>query len=111
MTLTDSSPFQSSPLESTTTSPRMFWQTRNSFNSENSYGNVRSGSPSPCRRSSIERLQKASRVKNSNILALEQSRRQRFWRNGAAASLRGPSAKREQDEPAHPPSKTAFRLQ
>ena len=32
----------------------------------------RSGSPSPNRRSSIERLQKASRVKNSNILALEQ---------------------------------------
>lgn len=32
----------------------------------------RTGSPSPTRRSSIERLQKASRVKNSNILALEQ---------------------------------------
>lgn len=31
-----------------------------------------SGSPSSHRRSSIERLQKASRVKNSNILALEQ---------------------------------------
>ncbi len=42
----------------------MFWQNRNSFN--------RSGSPTPARRSSIERLQKASRVKNSNILALEQ---------------------------------------
>ncbi|KAK4043994.1 cell division protein anillin-domain-containing protein [Parachaetomium inaequale] len=70
MTLTDSSPFQSSPLENTTTSPRMFWQNR-SFNSENSYRG-RSGSPTPCRRSSIERLQKASRVKNSNILALEQ---------------------------------------
>src|SRR5690348_11276777 len=69
MALTDSSPFQSSPLENTT-SPRMFWQNR-SFNSENSYG-ARSGSPSPCRRSSIERLQRASRVKNSNILALEQ---------------------------------------
>lgn len=70
MALTDSSPFQSSPLESSTTSPRLFWQNR-SFNSENSYG-ARSGSPSPSRRSSIERLQKASRVKNSNILALEQ---------------------------------------
>ena len=66
---TDSSPFQSSPLDSTT-SPRLFWQNR-SFNSENDY-NTRSGSPSPTRRSSIERLQKASRVKNSNILALEQ---------------------------------------
>ncbi|KAJ3529206.1 hypothetical protein NM208_g9866 [Fusarium decemcellulare] len=62
----DSSPFQSSPLESVT-SPRMFWQNRNS---ENFYG--RGGSPSPNRRSSIERLQKASRVRNSNILALEQ---------------------------------------
>lgn len=69
MALTDSSPFQSSPLE-TATSPRLFWQNR-SFNSENSYGG-HSGSPSPTRRSSIERLQKASRVKNSNILALEQ---------------------------------------
>ncbi|KAK3302161.1 cell division protein anillin-domain-containing protein [Chaetomium strumarium] len=66
LALTDSSPFQSSPLESSTTSPRLFWQNR-SFNSENSLG-----SPSPSRRSSIERLQKASRVKNSNILALEQ---------------------------------------
>lgn len=61
---TDSSPFQSSPLESAT-SPRLFWQTRNT---ENVFGR---GSPSPTRRSSIERLQKASRVKNSNILALE----------------------------------------
>ncbi|GAB1320496.1 Bud site selection protein bud4 [Madurella fahalii] len=69
MALTDSSPFQSSPLE-TATSPRLFWQNR-SFNSENSFSG-RSGSPSPTRRSSIERLQKASRVKNSNILALEQ---------------------------------------
>ncbi|KAK0736998.1 cell division protein anillin-domain-containing protein [Apiosordaria backusii] len=67
-TMTDSSPFQSSPLENIT-SPRLFWQNR-SFNSENSF--ERSGSPSPTRRSSIERLQKASRVKNSNILALEQ---------------------------------------
>ncbi|KAK4237060.1 cell division protein anillin-domain-containing protein [Achaetomium macrosporum] len=66
LALTDSSPFQSSPLENSTTSPRLFWQNR-SFNSENSLG-----SPSPSRRSSIERLQKASRVKNSNILALEQ---------------------------------------
>ncbi len=68
MALTDSSPFQSSPMENTT-SPRMFWQNRNT---ENSFGRTRSGSPTPCRRTSIERLQKASRVKNSNILALEQ---------------------------------------
>ncbi|KAM0198778.1 hypothetical protein ACHAPI_003798 [Fusarium lateritium] len=61
----DSSPFQASPLESVT-SPRLFWENRNS---ENLYG---PGSPSSHRRSSIERLQKASRVRNSNILALEQ---------------------------------------
>ncbi|KAL9941378.1 hypothetical protein ACHAQF_003918 [Verticillium nonalfalfae] len=67
----DSSPFQSSPLE-TASSPRLFWQNRNlnSISTDGLYG--RSGSPSPTRRSSIERLQKASRVKNSNILALEQ---------------------------------------
>ncbi|OWT43267.1 GTP binding protein (Bud4) [Pochonia chlamydosporia 170] len=64
----DSSPFQSSPLDSST-SPRLFWQNRNS---ENMLHGGRSGSPSPNRRSSIERLQRASRVKNSNILALEQ---------------------------------------
>ncbi|KAF7562181.1 hypothetical protein G7046_g1946 [Stylonectria norvegica] len=65
----DSSPFQSSPLDSVT-SPRLFWQNRNTENMF--YDGRRSGSPSPNRRSSIERLQKASRVKNSNILALEQ---------------------------------------
>ncbi|KAL7950523.1 DUF1709 domain-containing protein [Trichoderma barbatum] len=61
----ESSPFQPSPADSVT-SPRVFWQNRNT---ENMYGN---GSPSPTRRSSIERLQKASRVKNSNIFSLEQ---------------------------------------
>lgn len=66
---TDSSPFQSSPLDGTT-SPRLFWQKRNTNPENDTYG--RSGSPSPTRRSSIERLQKASRVKNSQILALEQ---------------------------------------
>lgn len=47
----------------------MFWQNRNQ---ENMLYGSRTGSPSPNRRSSIERLQRASRVKNSNILALEQ---------------------------------------
>lgn len=47
----------------------MFWQSRNT---ENLLYGGQSGSPSPNRRSSIERLQRASRVKNSNILALEQ---------------------------------------
>ncbi|PHH62160.1 hypothetical protein CDD81_7534 [Ophiocordyceps australis] len=61
----DSSPFQSSPLDSAP-SPRLFWQNRNAENMING-----SGAPSPVRRSSLERLQRASRVKNSNILALE----------------------------------------
>lgn len=69
---TDSSPFQSSPAEGTT-SPRMFWHNRNSSTENSLYGD-RLTSPSPLRRSSLERLQKASRVKNSNILALEQKR-------------------------------------
>jgi hypothetical protein len=57
-------------MDGNATSPRLFWQAR-SFNSENTPIGERNGSPSPTRRSSIERLQKASRVKNSNILALE----------------------------------------
>ncbi|KAJ1335230.1 Cell division protein anillin [Microdochium nivale] len=70
---TDSSPFQSSPLDSTT-SPRLFWHNRHAANttSENDLYGGRSGSPSPTRRSSIERLQKASRVKNSTMFAREQ---------------------------------------
>ncbi|KAL2109965.1 hypothetical protein VUR80DRAFT_1795 [Thermomyces stellatus] len=69
---TDSSPFQSSPADSAA-SPRMFWHNR-STSTENSLYGDRFTSPSPLRRSSLERLQKASRVKNSNILALEQKR-------------------------------------
>lgn len=69
---TDSSPFQSSPLDGTS-SPRLFWQNRNVNRTENEllYGG---GSPLPnsVRRSSIERLQKASRVKNSTMFAREQ---------------------------------------
>ncbi|CEJ89384.1 hypothetical protein VHEMI05229 [[Torrubiella] hemipterigena] len=64
----DSSPFQSSPMDGMT-SPRSFWQSRNVENIPYTAGPP---SPSPQRRSSIERLQRASRVKNSNILALEQ---------------------------------------
>lgn len=73
----DSSPFQSSPFNGSIgdASPRLFWQGRDPatpgrFNSENNFG--RESSPSPTRRSSIERLQKASRVKNSNMFAREQ---------------------------------------
>ncbi|KAI1143728.1 DUF1709-domain-containing protein [Hypoxylon sp. FL0543] len=69
---TDSSPFQSSPLDGTS-SPRLFWQNRNVNNrSENDLYGGHTGTPSPNRRSSIERLQKASRVKNSTMFAREQ---------------------------------------
>lgn len=75
----DSSPFQSSPFNASAegnSSPRLFWQGRDPatpsrFNSENLFAG-RESSPSPTRRSSIERLQKASRVKNSNMFAREQ---------------------------------------
>ncbi|KAH8805565.1 hypothetical protein F5884DRAFT_860170 [Xylogone sp. PMI_703] len=75
----DSSPFQSSPFNASegSSSPRLFWQGRdpatpNRLKSENELFPPREFSPSPTRRSSIERLQKASRVKNSNMYAREQ---------------------------------------
>jgi hypothetical protein len=74
----DSSPFQSSPFNASegNSSPRLFWNGRspttpNRINTENLFAG-RESSPSPTRRSSIERLQKASRVKNSNMFAREQ---------------------------------------
>lgn len=68
----DSSPFDTSPFNK---SPRLFWQGRDPnspsrFDSENSFD--RDFSPSPHRRSSIENLKKASRVKNSAMFAREQ---------------------------------------
>lgn len=71
---TDSSPFQSSPLDGTT-SPRLFWMNRHAksnSNTENDLYGSHGTSPSPTRRTSIERLQKASRVKNSTMFAREQ---------------------------------------
>src|SRR5271155_511762 len=77
---TDSSPFQSSPFNASEVnySPRLFWQGRdpatpNRFNSEIGLFAQRDSSPSPTRRSSIEKLQRASRVKNSNMFAREQN--------------------------------------
>ncbi|CAG8974816.1 hypothetical protein HYALB_00000430 [Hymenoscyphus albidus] len=76
----DSSPFQSSPFSPSAegnSSPRLFWQGRDpaspfKIKSENDLYAGRESSPSPTRRSSIERLQRASRVKNSNMFAREQ---------------------------------------
>ncbi|KAF1986625.1 DUF1709-domain-containing protein [Aulographum hederae CBS 113979] len=71
----ESSPFGSSPYNKAT-SPRDFWKERdptspNRFShSENHY--EPEFSPSGQRRSSIEKLQKASRVKNSSMFAREQ---------------------------------------
>lgn len=71
----DSSPFDSSPIASN--SPRLYWQNRdpaasNKSNAENRNPlSDRDGSPSPAKRSSIENLKRASRVKNSNMFARE----------------------------------------
>lgn len=71
----NSSPFDSSPLASN--SPRLYWQSRDPasttrFKPENrNPGEQRDDSPSPTKRSSIENLKRASRVKNSNMFARE----------------------------------------
>jgi hypothetical protein len=80
--LLDSSPFDSSPFAAkfenspfASNSPRAYWQNRDSvsptrFGAENQ--DPRGGSPSPAKRSSIENLKRASRVKNSSMFAREQ---------------------------------------
>ncbi|KZF21575.1 DUF1709-domain-containing protein [Xylona heveae TC161] len=70
----DSSPFDSSP--NTTASPRAFWQGHASSTAQNrlSFEKSTTGkehSPSPMRRTSIENLKRASRVKNSSMFARE----------------------------------------
>ncbi|MCJ1398297.1 Bud site selection protein bud4 [Xylographa trunciseda] len=72
----DSSPFDSSPLASN--SPRQYWQSRDpssptrfSMENRNPF-EVRESSPSAAKRSSIENLKRASRVKNSNMFEREQ---------------------------------------
>ena len=71
----DSSPFDSSPLASN--SPRLYWQNRdptsvNRISAENRNPfEQRETSPSPAKRSSLENLKRASRVKNSNMFARE----------------------------------------
>ncbi|KAF2751440.1 DUF1709-domain-containing protein [Sporormia fimetaria CBS 119925] len=69
----ENSPFGSSPFEK---SPRLFWKEqtvspKGRFGSENDYENEPSPLLSP-KRSSIENLKKASRVKNSNMFLREQ---------------------------------------
>ncbi|KAL9014428.1 MAG: hypothetical protein Q9173_000910 [Seirophora scorigena] len=72
----ESSPFDSPPF--VVNSPRHYWQNRDSvspsrFGAENRNSlEGRDASPSPAKRSSIENLKRASRVKNSNMFAREQ---------------------------------------
>ena len=71
----DSSPFDSSPFGSN--SSRLYWQNRQSptrFSAENRDPRERDTSPSPAKRSSIENLKRASRVKNSNMFVREHNR-------------------------------------
>ena len=71
----DSSPFDSSPIASN--SPRLYWQNRDPASPTRPNAEKRNplserdGSPSPAKRSSIENLKRASRVKNSNMFARE----------------------------------------
>ncbi|MCJ1231128.1 Bud site selection protein bud4, partial [Toensbergia leucococca] len=71
----DSSPFDSSPFASN--SPRLYWQHRDSTSPMRSSTENKNpldqydGPPSPTKRSSIENLKRASRVKNSNMFARE----------------------------------------
>ena len=73
----ETSPFDSSPFNASN-SPRLYWQSRDPaspsrFSIENrSPVKARDYSPSPSKRSSIENLKRASRVKNSNMFAREQ---------------------------------------
>ncbi|EEA25995.1 GTP binding protein (Bud4), putative [Talaromyces marneffei ATCC 18224] len=73
-----SSPFDSSPFNNST-SKRLFWQDRESQSSFVSL-NSENGKPydpelpySPSKRASIENLKRASRVKNSSLIAREQN--------------------------------------
>lgn len=72
----DSSPFDSSPFNASN-SPRLYWQNRDpaspsrlSMENKNPLDRLEH-SPSPSKRSSIENLKRASRVKNSNMFARE----------------------------------------
>ena len=72
----DSSPFDSSPFVAKD-SPRTYWQNRDPasparFGVENRNPAELDVSPSPAKRSSIENLKRASRVKNSSMFAREQ---------------------------------------
>ncbi|KIW44676.1 uncharacterized protein PV06_03130 [Exophiala oligosperma] len=70
----ESSPAGSSPFSGV--SPRLFWQGRDPNSPAREHQSTKDTPPprnSPTKRSSIENLKKASRVKNSSMFAIEQS--------------------------------------
>ncbi|RMD39542.1 hypothetical protein DV735_g5579, partial [Chaetothyriales sp. CBS 134920] len=73
--LTDASPAAgSSPLSNGTNSPKLFWQRRDMVSPARENMSPEEPSLVSAKRSSIENLKKASRVKNSGIFALEQEK-------------------------------------
>ncbi|KAL1988425.1 hypothetical protein VTN96DRAFT_9480 [Rasamsonia emersonii] len=124
-----SSPFDSSPYNQSQ-SPRQFWQGRDSessLNSENAKPYDPEASYTPSKRPSIEKLKRASRVKNSSMFAREQKQeydpahvrvldrplasgrpfRSQF--HAASKSPASPAKQSGQNKPAEAPKPTAQR--
>ncbi|RMZ92017.1 hypothetical protein DV736_g748, partial [Chaetothyriales sp. CBS 134916] len=72
--LNDASPAGSSPFSNGTNSPKLFWQRRDMVSPCRENQSPDEHSLTSAKRSSIENLKKASRVKNSGIFALEQEK-------------------------------------
>ncbi|KAI1623528.1 cell division protein anillin-domain-containing protein [Exophiala viscosa] len=118
----ESSPAESSPQS--TVSPRLFWQGRdpNSPARESPFACDSPPPTSPKKRSSIENLKKASRVKNSSMFAIEHNnyydparpaildgRPQSIQFPRQQSPLRGSDAVRKENVPANgSPAKNAF---
>ncbi|KAK4937102.1 Bud site selection protein bud4 [Elasticomyces elasticus] len=123
----ENSPAESSPQS--TVSPRLFWQGRdpNSPARESPFACDSSPPTSPKKRSSIENLKKASRVKNSSMFAIEHNnhydparpaildgRPQSMQFQRQQSPIRGSDAVRKENlvpvnnSPAHPQVKNAF---
>ncbi|RMZ81634.1 hypothetical protein DV737_g2346, partial [Chaetothyriales sp. CBS 132003] len=72
--LSDASPAGSSPFSNDKSSPKVFWQRRDMVSPCRENQSPEEHSLSSAKRSSIENLKKASRVKNSGMFALEQEK-------------------------------------
>ena len=107
----ESSPAGSSPFSNNANSPRLFWQGRDQTSParENRNPHELHPSPHPGKRSSIENLKKASRVKNSGMFALEQTNHYdpsrpsildgRPLSTSQASAISGSDAVRKENEP------------